>query len=140
LRRRSRYYIYTGQTIIRSFWKIKGKEDSKMKARKEMVRMGTKIGGVLGAIAFLIFGIVPGFYFGSYGALVLMSHLFGGPLQATVLVRIATAAGIMVGIICIASVSIVVGAVFGTALGYLLEVMRAPAKVKETEEATAKAK
>ena len=33
-----------------------------MKARKEMVRMGTKVGGVLGAIAFLVFGIVPGFY------------------------------------------------------------------------------
>jgi hypothetical protein len=111
-----------------------------MKARKEMVRMGTKIGGVLGAIAFLIFGIVPGFYFGSYGTLVLLSHLFGGPLQATVLVRMATAAGIMVGILCIASVSIVVGAVFGTALGYLLEVVRTPAEVKETREATAKAK
>lgn len=111
-----------------------------MKARKEMVRMGTKVGGVLGAIAFLVVGIVPGFYFGSYGTLVLLSHLFGGPLQATVLVRIATAAGIMVGIICMASVSIVVGAVLGTVLGYLLEVVRAPVEVKETEEATAKAK
>ena len=94
-----------------------------MKARKEMVRMGTKVGGVLGAIAFLVFGIVPGFYFGSYGILVLMSKLFGGPLEATVLVRLATAAGILVGIVCVASVTIVVGAIFGTVVGYALEAM-----------------
>ncbi len=111
-----------------------------MKARKEMVRMGTKVGGVLGAIAFLVFGIVPGFYFGSYGTLVLINHLFGGPLQATVLVRVATAAGILVGIVCIASVSIVVGAIFGTGLGYLLEIVRAPSVATDAEEATVKAK
>ncbi len=70
-----------------------------MKARKDMVRMGTKVGAVLGAIAFLVFGIIPGFYFGSYGTLVLLNHLFGGPLQATALVRIATAFGILIGII-----------------------------------------
>ena len=105
-----------------------------MKARKEMVRMGTKVGGVLGAIAFLVVGIVPGFYFGSYGTLVLLSHLFGGPLQATVLVRIATAAGIMVGIICMASVSIVVGAVLGTAIGYLSEVVTSPSRAKAPAE------
>ena len=111
-----------------------------MKARKEMVRMGTKVGGVLGAIAFLVFGIVPGFYFGSYGILVLMSKLFGGPLEATVLVRLATAAGILVGIVCVASVTIVVGAIFGTVVGYLLEAVSAPAEVKTSEEAPLKAK
>src|SRR5512139_426968 len=103
--------------------KTKEKEDRKMKARKEMVRMGTKVGGVLGAIAFLVFGIVPGFYFGSYGILVLMSKLFGGPLEATVLVRLATAAGILVGIVCVASVTIVMGAIFGTVVGYAIEAM-----------------
>ena len=111
-----------------------------MKARKEMVRMGTKVGAALGMIAFLVFGIMPGFYFGSYGTLVLLNHLFGGPLQATVLVRIATAAGILVGIVCVASVSIVVGAVLGTVIGYLLEVVRAPAEVKKPEDAAVKTK
>lgn len=111
-----------------------------MKARKEMVRMGTKIGAVLGGIAFLVFGIIPGFYFGSYGTLVLLNHLFGGPLEATVLVRVATAAGILVGISCVASVSIVVGAIFGTVLGYALEAVRTPAEVKASAEAAVKTK
>ncbi|MCL4475854.1 MAG: hypothetical protein M1508_06475 [Nitrospirae bacterium] len=94
-----------------------------MKARKDMVRMGTKVGAVLGAIAFLVFGIIPGFYFGSYGTLVLLNHLFGGPLQATALVRIATAFGILIGIICVGSVTIIVGAIFGTVIGYAMEAL-----------------
>lgn len=105
-----------------------------MKARKEMVRMGTKVGAVLGGIVFLVFGIVPGFYFGSYGILVLMNHLFGGPLEATVLVRLAVAAGVVVGIASIGSVSIVVGAIFGTAVGYLTEALTATAREKAPAE------
>ncbi len=103
-----------------------------MKARKEMVRMGTKIGGVLGGMAFLVFGIIPGFYFGSYGTLVLMNHLLGEALQATVLVRAAAAAGALVGVVCIGSVSIVVGAIFGTAVGYATEALTSGAREKLT--------
>jgi hypothetical protein len=110
-----------------------------MKARKEMVRMGTKVGGVLGGIAFLAFGIVPGFYFGSYGTLVLMSKLFGGPMEASVLVRVAVAAGVLIGITCIASVTIVVGAIFGTAAGYLTEALTSRAEAPAAAEAHAKA-
>ncbi len=111
-----------------------------MKARKEMVRMGTKIGGVLGAIAFLIFGIIPGFYLGSYGTLVLLSHLAGGPLQATVLVRVATAIGILIGISFLASLGIVVGALFGTVVAYATEIVSSAARAKaHTEAAQVKA-
>lgn len=111
-----------------------------MKARKEMVRMGTKVGAALGVVAFLVFGVVPGFYFGSYGTLVLLNHLFGGPLQATVLVRVMTAAGIIVGIACVASVTIVVGAIFGTMVGYISEALRSAAQEKAPEAAEVKAK
>src|SRR5512146_1371260 len=55
--------------------------------RKRTMKVGTKIGAALGAIVFLIFGLVPGFYFGSYGALVLMSRLAGGPVEPTTIVR-----------------------------------------------------
>ena len=95
---------------------------------------------MLGGIAFLVFGIVPGFYFGSYGTLVLLNHLFGGPMQASVLVRIAVAGGVLVGIVCIASVSIVVGAIFGTMVGYLTEALSGAARAEApAEEAHVKA-
>lgn len=90
------------------------------KSRKDiLLSMGARVGGVLGAIAFLIFGLVPGFYFGSYAALVLLSKLFGGPLQATVLVKGFVAMGVILGMISIAFACIVIGAIFGTMVGYL---------------------
>ena len=102
-----------------------------MKARKEMVRMGTKIGAVLGGLVFLVFGLLPGFYFGSYGALMVLNHLMGGQVEPSVLVRMIVAVGIMLGIACIASVSIVVGSILGTALGYMIEALTSHAEAKE---------
>jgi len=89
--------------------------------RKEAVRMGTRIGAVIGGIFFLVFGAVPGFHFGSYATLVLLSKLFGGPLQPTTPVRVLTVIGIILGIFSIASACIVLGAIFGTLVGYLTE-------------------
>jgi len=109
-----------------------------MKARKEMVRMGTKIGATLGGIAFLVFGVMPGFFFGSYGTLLVLKHLMGGPVEPTVVVRMLVAAGTVLGVVCIGSVSVVLGAVAGTGMGYLVEMASGAAEVKETSEAIAK--
>ncbi len=110
-----------------------------MKARKELVRMGTKIGAALGFLVFLAFGLLPGFYFGSYGSLVVLKHLMGGPVEPTVLVRMIIAVGIMLGIVCIASVSIVIGSILGTVLGYVMEALTAPAGAKEAAGEAVKA-
>jgi hypothetical protein len=100
------------------------------------LRVGRNIGAALGAIAFLAVGLVPGFYFGSYGTIVVLSHLLGESLQGTVLVRAAVVVGTMMGIFCMASVSIVVGAVLGTALGWVTELFSATAAEKATAKAT----
>ncbi len=103
--------------------------------RRRTMKVGTKIGAALGAIVFLVFGIIPGFYFGSYGTLVLLSRLAGGPVEATTLVRMITVVGILVGLFCIAAVSIVLGSVFGTALGWLVDAVGSLGRVKEEAEA-----
>ncbi len=105
--------------------------------RRTMMKVGTKIGAALGAIVFLVFGVVPGFYFGSYGALVLMSRLAGGPVEPTTIVRMITVVGVALGIFCGAAVSIVLGAVFGTSLAWIVDVIGSLGKVKEGEEAKA---
>jgi hypothetical protein len=111
-----------------------------MKKGHETVRMWTRIGAIAGAIGFLAFGVVPGFYFGSYGALILMSHLFGS-VQPTVLLRVATAAGIVLGVTCVGFMSIVVGSILGTAIGYAARALTASLKEKAPAEAgTASAK
>ncbi len=106
--------------------------------RKRTMKVGTKIGAALGAIVFLVFGLVPGFYFGSYGALVLMSRLAGGPVEPTTIVRMVTVVGIALGIFCGAAVSVVLGSVFGTALAWIVDVIGGLGKVKETEEVKVK--
>ena len=101
------------------------------------MKVGTKIGAGLGVLAFLVFGIVPGFYFGSYGTLVLLSHLAGGPVEPTTIVRMLTVVGIMLGIFCVGAVSIVLGSVFGTAMGYVVDVIGSLGRAKEAEEVKA---
>jgi len=38
------------------------------------VKAGMKIGATVGGLVFLVFGIMPGFYFGSYGTLILVQN------------------------------------------------------------------
>lgn len=111
-----------------------------MRARDDMVRMGTKIGAGIGILAFLVFGIVPGFFFGSYGSLIVISHLMGGPVEPTLIVRVVMAVGILLGIVCVASVSIVGGAILGTGVGYLVEAVSAPKESLKPAKAAVKSK
>jgi len=100
--------------------------------KNETIKAGMKIGATVGGLVFLVFGIMPGFYFGSYGTLILLQKLMGGSVEPTLFVRAAIVMGIVVGIACAAAVSIVVGGLLGTALGYLVS---APTARKEKEVA-----
>ncbi len=104
--------------------------------KNETVKAGMKIGATIGGLVFLALGIVPGFYFGSYGTLILLQKLMGGTVEPTLFVRAAVVMGIAVGIACAAAVSIVVGGLMGTALGYLVS---APAALRQKKEAEVKA-
>ena len=102
--------------------------------KNETVKAGMKIGATVGGLVFLVFGIMPGFYFGSYGTLILLQKLSGGAVEPTLIVRAAVVMGIVVGIACAAAVSIVVGGLLGTAMGFVVS----PAAKKE-EQAAVKA-
>ena len=104
--------------------------------KNETVKTGMKIGSTVGGLVFLVFGIMPGFYFGSYGTLILLQKLMGGTVEPTLLVRAVIVMGIVVGIACAAAVSIVIGGLLGTLLGY---VVSAPSAVREKQAAGEKA-
>ena len=104
--------------------------------KNETVRAGMKIGAAVGGLAFVVAGIVPGFYFGSYGTLILLQKLMGGTVEPTLFVRAAVVMGIVVGIACAAAVSIVVGGLLGTVLG---SIVSAPAALREKRAAAEKA-
>ncbi len=105
--------------------------------KNEMAKAGTKIGATVGGLAFLIFGIVPGFYFGSYGTLILLQKLTGGAVEPSLIVRSIVVMGILVGILCVAAVSIVVGGILGTAMGYLVSLPQALRERREESKAKA---
>ena len=96
--------------------------------KNETVKSGMRMGAVVGAIVFAVAGILPGFYFGSYGTLILLNKLMGGPVEPTLFVRAAIVMGILVGVACAAIVSVVGGGLVGTALGY---VVSAPSAMRE---------
>ena len=104
--------------------------------KNETVKTGMKIGATVGGLVFLVFGIMPGFYFGSFGTLILLQKLMGGAVEPTLFVRAAIVMGIMVGISCAAAVCLVVGGLLGTAMGYIVS---APAAMREKQTASAKA-
>ncbi|HTG00890.1 MAG TPA: hypothetical protein VK654_09935 [Nitrospirota bacterium] len=96
------------------------------------VKTSMKIGATIGGLVFLVAGIMPGFYFGSYGTLILLQKLMGGTVDPTLFVRAAVVMGIVVGIVCVATVSIVIGALAGTLVGFIIS---APAAAKNKEAA-----
>lgn len=104
--------------------------------KNETVKAGMKIGAAVGGLAFVVGGIVPGFYFGSYGTLILLQKLMGGTVEPTLFVRAAVVIGIVVGIACAAAVSIVIGGLLGTVLG---SIVSAPAALREKRAAAEKA-
>jgi len=104
--------------------------------KNETVKTGMKIGATIGGLAFIVVGIVPGFYFGSYGTLIILQKLMGGTVEPTLFVRAAVVMGIAVGIACAGAVSIVVGGLMGTVLGYIVS---APAALRQKKTAEIKA-
>jgi hypothetical protein len=95
--------------------------------KNETVKAGMKIGATVGGLVFLVFGIMPGFYFGSYGTLILLQKLMGGAVEPTLFVRTVVVMGIMVGIASAAAVCLVVGGLLGTAMGFIVS---APAAMR----------
>jgi hypothetical protein len=106
-----------------------------MVMKNETVKTGMKIGAVVGGILFLVFGVMGGFYFGSYGTLIILQKLMGGTVEPTLFVRAAIVMGIGVGIAATAAVSIVVGGLAGTVLGYLVSVPKLSAEKKASVKA-----
>jgi hypothetical protein len=104
--------------------------------KNETIKSGMKIGAAIGGLVFVVAGIVPGFYFGSFGTLILLQKIMGGAVEPTLFVRAAIVMGIGVGIACAATVSLVVGGLLGAAMGY---VVSAPAAHREKKDAAVSA-
>ncbi len=86
-------------------------------------KTGRKIGTLVGGLVFAVFGIVSGFYFGSFGTLILLQKLMG-VVEPTLFVRAAVVCGSLIGIASAAMVSLVIGSLAGMVLGSAPEAMQ----------------
>jgi len=103
--------------------------------KNETVRKGMKVGATIGGMVFAVLGIMPGFYFGSFGTLILLQKLMGGTVDPSLFVRAAIVMGSLVGIACAAAVSLVVGGLIGTVAGYMVSL---PSAMKEAQATASK--
>jgi hypothetical protein len=102
--------------------------------KNETVKAGMKIGATIGGLVFLVFGIMPGFYFGSYGTLILLQKLSGGAVEPTLISRALIVMGIIVGISCAAAVCLVVGGLLGTVAGVVVSTPETMRNKQSAEE------
>jgi len=80
------------------------------------MKRGAEIGSFIGFIVFCLFGFMAGVYFGGYGAVSILSK-FSGTLEPTLISRVVVVCGMVVGVVCMLSVSVILGALIGAALG-----------------------
>lgn len=87
-----------------------------MDRTRQAVTDGRKRGAVIGVILFLMAGLGPGIWLGSYAALMLLAHLTGGTAVPGGLTNAAIAAGVLTGAVCAGAISITGGSLAGAAL------------------------
>ncbi len=93
------------------------------KETRNTVKAGVKIGALAGGLIFLVLGLVPAFYLSSYGAVMALSALSGGPVAAGMVVRVVVVVASVAGICTAWAASIGAGAAAGSALGYVAEAL-----------------
>lgn len=98
--------------------------------KNESVRTGAKIGAGIGLLAWVVVGILPAFYLGGYGAISLLHKLTGSAVEATLFARAFVLAGMLVSIATAGTCMTVIGALLGSAFGWLVS---SPAKAVEAK-------
>jgi hypothetical protein len=86
---------------------------------KKSVKVGSKIGALVGSIMFLFFGLLPGFYFGGYGTVTLIHKLIGGAIEPTIFQKVLIVCGMLIGVFTMFNVFIVISAILGALIGYI---------------------
>lgn len=88
-----------------------------MSSRNHVVLLPTYVGAALAFLAYIAVGAVPGILYGGYMGLAMSGALFGQLAEPTVLVRVITGGGMILGLCASLFFFLVAGAFGGTLLG-----------------------
>lgn len=75
------------------------------------------IGAAVAFLAFLVVGAIPGLLYGGYLGLMMGNALFGHTNEISLLARMMTGGGMLLGFFAVMSVFLVAGGVLGTLFG-----------------------
>ena len=99
----------------------------------------TKIGAAIGFVAFVVVGAIPSLLYGAYMGLMVAGAILGPQTADSILWRVITGGGMLLGFGATMSLFLVVGAVVGTGIGALAKTI-VPAAEGENELEKVKAK
>jgi hypothetical protein len=83
----------------------------------------TLVGAGVGLALFLFLALVPSMLYGGYAGVLLAGGILGTPVKVTLLARALTAFGMGLGVIGVAALFTVGGAVAGAAVAFLVGVL-----------------
>lgn len=88
-----------------------------MTTRRNLTLMPTWLGAAIGFVAYLVLGALPGLLYGGYAGLAMYGVLFGNPGEPTLLARLVTGGGMVLGLLACLFFFLVAGAFLGTLAG-----------------------
>jgi hypothetical protein len=93
------------------------------------VRDGRKVGGVVGAILFIAFGIIPGLHFGTLIGVKTTGAFLGTTSSPSVLMPVIISMGMLTGVLVAGLIFLVTG----VSLGWLIGKIAAAIRVRKSE-------
>ncbi len=85
-----------------------------------MMMRFTFTGSAAGFVSFVLVGAVPGLLYGGYLGLMMSGALFGTPVEATLIAKVITGGGMLLGLLASLFFFLVLGAIVGTALALFM--------------------
>ena len=85
-----------------------------------MMMRFTYAGSAAGFVGFVIFGAVPGLLYGGYLGLMMTGALFGTPIETTLIAKLITGGGMLLGLLATLFFFLVIGAILGTTLALFM--------------------
>ncbi len=79
----------------------------------------TYLGSAAAFLGYLFFGAVPGAVYGGFAGLIMAGTLFGTPVEPTLVTRVITGGGVVLGLVTSLFLFLVIGALAGTVLGLM---------------------
>ena len=86
-------------------------------SKKSTLLAPTYTGATAGFVAFLFLGAIPGLLYGGYMGLMMTASLFGTPVEPTMMAKMVTGGGMLIGLVSSLFFFLVMGALAGTVAG-----------------------